>query len=549
MILLLAICALVFISGCDSGLDISNMVDTREDVGLTAQQSQAESGQSVKEGDAESGSAGGKYEASWKSLTKHPIPEWLIDAKFGIYAHWGIYSVPAYGNEWYGKSMYDKDNKRNIYDHHKEAWGGAGKFGYREFIPMFKAENFDPAEWADVIAKSGAKYAGIAVVHHDGFGLWDSEVNRWNAGKMGPKRDLYGDLVKELRKKVDMKVIATFHHIRTFDWFLPTNPEHIKELQDEGVDLFDPEYADFYWNRFTSKQEDFLDVWRAKVKEVTDKYQPDVLWFDGGKFQEEESTEFVTSILAYYLNRGDQWGKEVGVLNKLPTSMQFNFPTEFGVLTYEGGRDRPEIVGQPWIDDLKIGDTSWGYVEGLGYRTVNQIVDGLIDRVSRNGGLLLSLSPKADGTLPEEQKKVLLGIGKWLEINGEAIYGTRPWKIHAEGPVDKFLIGSDHVVWNFEKASAEDIRFTRKGNTLYAIALGWPEKGEDAEANILTIKTLNLGQKIGTGEIKKISLLGTGEPINWVRDDDGLKLYLPDRKGGNIAYTFKIEVNGELVMD
>ena len=142
-----------------------------------------------------------RYEPNWQSLTRHPAPEWLMDAKFGIYAHWGVYSAPAFATEWYGKEMYDPMDRRGVFSHHMKKHGGPAKMGYREFVPQFKAEKFDPAAWADVIAKSGAKYAGIAVVHHDGFGLWDSEVNRWNAGKMGPKRDLYGDLVKELRAK------------------------------------------------------------------------------------------------------------------------------------------------------------------------------------------------------------------------------------------------------------------------------------------------------------------------------------------------------------
>lgn len=487
------------------------------------------------------GSAG-KYKTTWQSLNSHPQPQWLIDAKFGIYAHWGVYSVPAYGNEWYAMLMYDKANKRNIYQHHMEKYGGPAKVGYKDFIPQFRAEKFDSGEWADIIARSGAKYAGIAVVHHDGFGLWDSDVSKWNVGKMGPKRDLYGELVKSLRAR-GLKTIATFHHIRSFDWYVPDNEEYAKEGKEQGWDLFDPEYAELYWNSSTSTFEEFIIQWKAKVREVTDKYQPDVLWFDGGKFQTEEASRDVRGILAYYLNKGEEWGKEVEVLNKLPSSMKFNFPYEFGVLTYEGGRDRPEFVERPWIDDLKIGLTSWGYVDGLEYMTANEIVDGLVDRVSRNGGLLLSLSPKADGTLPREQKDILLDIGGWLEVNGEAIYGTRPWKIQAEGPVDKLIRQEDpksHKNWAFDNCDAGDIRFTRKGDVLYAIALGWPEDGK------IEIKSLGKKSGLGTEGIKSISMLGSKKRIKWQVNDDELLIKLKRSDPGQYAYTFKIDVEGGL---
>ena len=482
-----------------------------------------------------------KYDASWESLLQHEVPEWLIDAKFGIYAHWGVYSAPAFGNEWYARRMYDAKDKLGVYEFHRKKYGDQSKFGYKDLIPLFKAENYDPAEWADVIAKSGAKFAGIAVVHHDGFGLWDSDVNPWNAGKMGPKRDLYGELVEELRKKPDMKIIATFHHIRTFDWYLPPNAKAVEKGRKAGWDLFDPRYKELYWNRFTGEYADFIQQWKAKVKEVADKYRPDVIWFDGGQFQEEAAQHHVLEIISYYLNRARQWGKEVEVLNKLPTSMKFNFPRGFGMLTYEEGRDRPKQVDRPWIDDMKISTSSWGYIDGQTYKSVNEIVDGLIDRVSRGGGLLLSLCPLADGTLNVEQKEVLLGMGRWLETNGEAIHGTRPWKIHAEGPTDKIhLKGGRHPKWVFKECDAGDIRFTCKGNTLYAIALGCPDGGR------LTIRTLGTQTKVSSeNEIDSIELLGA-KRLKWTRNDKGLNIILPKKAPNEIALAFAIKVKGKL---
>lgn len=492
----------------------------------------------------------GPYQPSWKSLTTHEVPNWLLDAKFGIYAHWGVYSVPAFGNEWYAKRMYDKKDRLGVYDFHRKTYGDPAVFGYKDLVPLFKAEKFDPDGWADLVAKSGAKYAGIAVVHHDGFLLWDSDVNRWNAGNMGPKRDLYGELVQSFRAK-GLKTIATFHHIRTFNWYLPgtggfgegSDNRRLAEAKAAGWDLFDPKYADLYWNETTGTYEDFIEEWKAKVKEVADKYQPDVMWFDGGSFQTEESQHHVLEILSYYLNRGAQWGKPVEVLNKLPTSMKFNFPEQFGVLTFEEGRDRVAPVQRPWIDDQKISTFGWGYLKGQQYKSANEILDGLIDRVSRGGGLLLSLCPMADGTINEGQKQVLLKMGQWLSQNGEAIYGSRTWKIPAEGDESKLIKKGQHPSWKFDNCDASDIRFTRKGNTLYAIALGWP-----ADRKLL-IKTLGTGTKLADGPIRKVTLLGSPSEIEWTHTADGLRVTMPTKRPNEIAYALRIEVEGELDMD
>jgi len=480
-----------------------------------------------------------KYKPTWQSLTSRQLAPWLLDAKFGIYAHWGVYSVPAYRTEWYAKRMYDKND--SVYKHHVKTYGEPSEFGYKDFVPLFKAEKFDPEEWADLIAASGARFAGIAVVHHDGFLLWHSKVNRWNAGNMGPGRDLYGELVRSLRRKPSMKVIATFHHIRTFDWYLPDNSQACDEAQKAGWDLFDPNYADLYWNRYTGRYEDFIPEWKAKVKEVIDKYQPDVLWFDGGRFQEADSQHHVLELLSYYFNRAEQWGRQVEVLNKLPTSGRFNFPRDFGVLTFEGGRDRPAVVDKPWIDDLQISTDSWCYIEGQTYKSVNEIIHGLIDRVSRGGGLLLSLCPKADGTINEAQRHILLSMGRWLRQNGEAVYCTRPWKVHAEGPVGKFQYERrGHSRWSFRNCSAEDIRFTCKENTLYAITLGRPN------GNKLTIKTLGTGTHVSSEGIEGIRLLGSTERIHWSRNTEGLVIELPTRPPNDIALAFAIRVKGAL---
>lgn len=483
------------------------------------------------------------FEPTWESLSGNEIPEWLMDAKFGIYAHWGVYSVPAFETEWYGKKMYEIGS--TVYDRHVKTYGDPSVFGYKEFIPRFHAEKFNPKDWAEIIKQSGAKYAGFAVVHHDGFCLWDSKFTRWNSMNMGPKRDLYGDLVKELRKK-DLKVIATFHNLSTFNWYLPwianfySKPDSSKrkEYENKNWDIFDPEFGDIYWNdEIGSSKKVFIKEWRNKVTEVIDAYKPDLLWFDGGVFQDETSVSDVQELLCYYYNKQKEWIKPVVVLNKLAGSKQFNFPKNFGMLTFEEGRDRLADESRPWIDDMKISDKAWCYIEGQNYKSANEIIDGLIDRVSRGGGLLLNLSPKADGTIPESQKTILREVGDWLKVNGEAVFESRPWKIHAEGPQDKFLTKDNHPKWTFtDNCNSGDVRFTLKGNVLFVIALGWPDDMH------LQIRSINSQQNILTGAIKKVSLLGSSGRVEWSVEIDGTHIVLPE-KLNDIALVLKFEID------
>ena len=488
------------------------------------------------------------YEPNWESLEGHPAPQWLMDAKFGIYAHWGVYSVPAYGFERYGSRMYETSTE--FYKYHLKTYGDPSKFGYKDFAPMFKAEYYDPDKWAELIKVSGAKYAGLAVVHHDGFCLWDSRFTRWDVADMGPHRDLYGELVKALRKN-DLKVIATFHHFNTFNYFLhyrndpsdPYDPELRmqwikKQYKDTKWDIYDPQYGDLYWNQ-GKKFNDFMIDWKNKVEEVIDNYQPDIIWFDGGDFQDTTSENTILETLEYYLNKEKKWNKPVEVLNKLPASLKQNFPKPFGTLTFEEGRDRDLNETSPWIDDMRIGNSSWGYVEGQSYKDANEIIDGLIDRVSRGGGLLLNLSPKADGTIPDIQVKVLTQMGNWLKINGEAIYGTHPWIIHSEGPEKKAISPGPHLKPSFKDCDSGDIRFTVNDNTLYAIALGWPENMQ------LIIKSINGQRKISSRGIANVSLVGSSKKVDWTLKEDGTHILLPE-KLNDIALVLKFEVAGKL---
>jgi len=478
------------------------------------------------------------YEANWQSLSMHRTPDWLLDAKFGIYAHWGLYAVPEYRGPRYGKEMYEKGS--DVHEYHKKRYGDPADFGYSDFIPLFTADEFDAAEWAKMIKESGARFAGICVIHHDGFGLWDSDVYKWNVGKVGPKRDLYGELAEEIRKN-DMKLAATFHHARTFNWRLPKN---ITEQEKKNWDLFDPQFAELFWNEVTGKKEDFARQWQTKVLEVIDKYKPDFLWFDGMASAMKKGAlpeKIVTSVFAHYFNSAQQWDAEVDIANKLPASKRYNFPEEFGFLCYENSRNRPDFPPREWLTDRAMG-YPWGYVKNKKYIAVDNHINSLVDIVSRNGVFMLSLTPKANGEIPKEEKHIMAEMGKWLSINGEAIYSTKPWRIFGEGPspVKKYNKKKGRYDWLSANFTAQDVRFTTKGKAIYAIALDWPENGE------LTIKSMNSNEQLSSGGINSIEMLGLKNNLQWSRNGSGLKIDVPKEKPCDYAFAFKITLKGEL---
>lgn len=460
------------------------------------------------------------FEASWESLTRHEVPGWFSDSKFGLYAHWGIYSVPGFGNEWYGKWM--NDPAHEIHRRHCERFGSPAEYGYTRFIEGFTAERFDPDEWAELFANSGARYAGFSLAHHDGFGLWDSDVYRWNVGKMGPKRDLYGELAGALRRR-DLRLVAPFHIIRGFNWFLAGwnqweqtfDEAAIERGLAEGWEIFDPEFADFYWVQQTSRFEDFFAQWQLKVREVIDKYQPDMMWFDGGKFREDGYEDTALEILAHYLNQARGWGKEVLVLNKLPVSMQYNFHPDFGVINFEKGRDRPPVYERPWNDDMRIGDQSWGWVENQQYAGAHTLISKLIDCAARGGTMMLSLSPKPDGSIPDGQRLPLLQMGEWLRWNGQAIYNTVPWTTPAEGDEEKLIVERcGHKFWEYDDCNADDRRYTQSkdSQTVYAMTLGIP-------ASSVTFEALD-----ETVPVARVSLLESDQPVKWAQSAAGLTI-------------------------
>jgi len=487
------------------------------------------------------------YEPNWESLAKNDIPEWIKDAKFGVYTHWGVYSVIAKGGAGAPlKSIYKEgQGKKETYDHYLENFGKAEDVGYVDIIPMFTAEKFDAEEWVDVMADGGAKFGGICVVHHDGFLLWDSKVNRWNSMNMGPKRDIFGEITKAVRARGDMKLAATFHHGRTYGFATGGKLDIWTEEERSKFDLFDPQYKDFYWHDGHSSREEFSDQWRAKVIEVVDNYDPDFLWFDGLNTSMKNDTPPVSHVqdaIAHFFNKADASSKEVVVANK-NAGGKFNFPDDFGLLSYENGRDMAGDV-QPWfLIDRAIG-YPWAYEADKKYRDGPEYhTRSLIDLVSRGGIFLLSLTPKGDGSIPAREKEIMAGIGNWLKINGEAIYNTRPWKLYGEGPTDLTAMkktgkGTLKPGWNYrKKLTSQDIRFTQSkdGKTLYATALEWPEDGK------IVVTSLREGSELYTGKINSVEMLASSEKIEWSRTSEGLEIIFPQQKPCTTAYAFRIK--------
>ena len=461
----------------------------------------------------------GPFQPTWDSLKEnYQAPQWFAEAKFGLFMHWGLYSIPAHHNEWYEKHMYTDGGDGQW---HVEHFGPQDKFGYKDFIPMFTCSNWNPDAWAELFKKSGAKFVIPTAEHHENFALWDSQVTPFNAVNMGPHRDLIGELAKAVRKQ-GLKFGVSNHGIENFQFINPP-ADMAAKMKAEQADLYDPKWADFYnvADRSDAACERFLTNWFARNVELIDKYRPDILWFDNGVDQ-RYLDPLKLRVAAYYYNRANEWGKEVSIGAKKAAFAPSNKNTETigAILDFEkvGSRSPSGIRPGVWEVDDPIGST-WGYTSDMRVSGAGTIIAKLVDTVSKNGVYMLNLSPRADGTFPQEQQDTLLSIGQWLGVNGEAIYGTHNWTRFGEGG------GRGQPGLN--------IRFTVKGDALYAIILGnWP--GE--EAVITSLATTNSPD----GKIETVTMLGSKDQLQFTQDDTGLKVKLPATTPCKYAYVLRI---------
>lgn len=474
-----------------------------------------------------------KYTEDWASLAAHnEAPEWFKDAKLGIYFHWGVYSVPAFGSEWYPRNMHLPNRKE--YKHHIETYGHPSEFGYHDFVPMFKAEHFDAEEWADLFQKAGARFAGPVAEHHDGFSMWGSKVNPWNVKDKGPKRDITGEMAQALRKR-NMKLITTFHHARLLqrgtnlddpgvsDHYNSHYPYH----KDYATSSTDPELRLLYGN---IPPDQFYEQWQQKLTEVIEGYQPDIIWFDTWLrlIPEKNRLEFCS----YYLNRALDWDKEVVIAYK-----QRDLPKTVGVNDIEKG-GKSDRTDETWLTDDTISLGSWCYTEDLKVKPAIMVLHSLIDIVSKNGVLLLNVSPKADGTIPDNQQEVLLKIGGWLSKYGEAIYSTRAWHVYGFGKT-AYEAGRHGGVKTTNIFTSEDVRFTisKDGRSIYVIFLGKPEPGLRVQ-----MRSFGSHRYPTPTPVKRITLLGTKIEAEWELTDRTFYLTIPEGPMNEMATVFKMEL-------
>lgn len=471
--------------------------------------------------------AKGPFEPTAESLTQYQYPDWFRDAKFGIWAHWGPQAVPMDG-DWYARGMYEPGNKH--YTYHLEHYGHPSEFGYRDIIPLWKAEKWDPDRLMDLYKRAGAKYFVSMGSHHDNFFLWDSELHGWNSVKMGPKRDVVGDWQKAAQK-YGLKFGVSEHLGASFTWFQSSHRAD-REGPKAGVpyDGANPAYQDLYHfpaepndRGWYSRNPRWQQQWYDEIKELVDNYHPDLLYTDG---QVPFNNVVGYSMIAHLYN--DSAARNNGQAKVVYTCKQAS-----------GGRwvqdlERGVMAGidaYPWQTDTSIGD--WYYNRNWKFRPVSWVIYMLVDNVSKNGNLLLNVVQRPDGSLDPEVEQMLEELAQWNAVFGEAIFGTRPWLTYGESYIRARR--SRRFEENYQY-NAKEIRFTTKESTLYALTLGWPEDR--------TIAIRSLAKPAGSdiNRIEQISLLGYDGKIEWRQTADGLTVTLPEQKVSE--YTAALKITG-----
>jgi len=486
--------------------------------------------------------AEGPFEADWESLAENGVPDWYLDAKLGLFIHWGVYSVPAFGNEWYPRRMYlqEGEGDRNLFEYHRKTFGPHKEFGYKDFIPQFKAENYDPEAWAALFEESGARYIVPVAEHHDGFSLYANSYTEWDATEKGPMRDVIADLSTAVRAR-GMKFGVSSH--RAFNYGFYARDESYDTVDEANFGLYGEDRPDLH---FTSgrnfdwfpQSDEFMADWLARTAELVEKTQADLLWFDFGigppsevkDWRENPVSHHLERFMAFYYNRAKAWGK-TGVVNYKLDAM----PENAAVLDLERAR-LSGMRDQFYQTDTSVSFSSWGYVTNHRYKDVGLIVTNFVDIVSKNGCLLLNIGPRPDGTIPEGEAEILRKLGGWLKTNGEAIYGSRTWKIYGEGPTETV---EGHLSEERNKPmGAQDIRFTTQstpeGETLYATALGLAE----TEWRIQSLG--GSSEHLDGKSIAGVELLGHEGELVWRQDDDALVIESPGADAGEYAYVFKL---------
>lgn len=474
--------------------------------------------------------APGPFQPTGASLSTYRTPDWFRDAKFGIWAHWGPQSVPAQG-DWYARFMYVPGHPH--YDHHRKTYGHPSEKGYKDILPLWTAEKFDPEALADKYAAAGAKYLVSMGVHHDNFDLWNSRHHRWNAAAMGPKRDIVGAWKAAARRR-GLRFGVSEHLGASYTWW------HPNQLYDQfwpkigtRYDGADPRYADLYHGNhdepylgdggsWYTKNPEYQRHWFARIRDLIDQHEPDLLYSDGGV----PFGAIGRALVAHLYNRSiARTGKLEAVYNhKALGSGEFN--AAWGVQDVERGV-LSGIHPLPWQTDTSNGD--WFYNEKDRYKSAGDVITMLADIVSKNGNMLLNVVLHSDGSLPPESEQLLAELAPWMAANGPAIHGTRPWHVYGEGPT----AAKEGAFQESAGYTPQDIRFTAKGETLYAITLGEPR-------GPVAIATLGRAQPHGQRRVRKVQLLGHRGSIAFRQTDQALLITPPATLPTRHASAFEI---------
>jgi alpha-L-fucosidase len=486
----------------------------------------------------------GPFQATRESLRDYRIPEWFRDAKFGIWAHWGPQSAPEMG-DWYARNLYIEGNP--TYQFHVEHFGHPSKVGFKDVVPTFKAEAWDPEHLMDMYQKAGAKYFVSMGVHHDNFDMWNSKYQpRWNAAKSGPKKDIVG-IWKAAARKRGLRFGVSEHLSNSFDWYATAHgSDKTGPLAGVPYDGIDPAYADLY-HSYKEMPADFQatakamgrvapESWKReyfnRIKDLVDQHQPDLLYTDGGIPFEE----YGLALVANHYNVSA--ARHHGAVEAIYTS-KTRSDCEVGTCALDLERGIVDkIWPDPWQTDTCIG--VWHYKKDVKYKTPKTVVDMLVDIVSRNGNLLLNFPLPGSGQLDPEELRVLAAITDWMAVNGEGIFATRPWKISGTHPPAPPADGKPAQLGFNEsrrrELTADDVRFTTKGKHLYAFLMGWPT-GETA------IAPLGLSSEQQPGKIHNVELLGHKGKIQWTQDAGALRVKMPEAKPSDFAVALKVELS------
>lgn len=444
-----------------------------------------------------------KYESNWKSLDARPVPAWFDDAKFGIFIHWGVYSVPAWGDkgtyaEWYWAFL--PNTNSSTWKFHVKNYGA--NFKYQDFAPKFTAELFEPDQWADIFVRSGARYVVLTSKHHEGFCLWpNADSWNWNSVDVGPHRDLCGDLTKSVRARG----LKMGFYYSLYEWFHP---------------VYKMDFPRFVREHF-----------HPQFKDLVNRYQPSIIFADGE--WEHTSAEWKSEeLLAWLFNESpcrdevvidDRWGKDTR------SRHGGYFTTEYGEV---GGNNKLNATRK--FEECRGIGASFGYNRNEAiddYQSTYGLVCVLVNLVSKGGNLLLDIGPTADGRIPVIMQQRLVEMGDWLKVNGEAIYGTQPWRVHSEGPTQPV---KDHAAERKQVFQPSDIRFTTKAGAVYAICLAVPTE----EVRVVSLGT---SARLADRPVASVQLLGSNEKLQWKQESAALVIQCPRKMPGAHAVTFKVE--------